>query len=298
VRWSSGKRSRNLEDRRAQRGTRRRTGGLPIGRGGAGLGIGGVVLLIAIGIFFGPEAVLGLLSGGGQMSTGGASPSTNSGNFQTTAAEEELVDFVSFVLDDAQSLWGEKLPRVGTAYRDAKLVLFRGSVESRCGFAQAQSGPFYCPGDEKVYIDLSFYGDLKRRYGAPGDFAQAYVLAHEIGHHVQTVLGTERQVRAAQRENRALANQLSVLMELQADCYAGIWAHSTRARGILDAGDLEEGMSAAAAVGDDRLQQQSQGRVNPDAFTHGTSAQRVEWFRRGLERGNPADCDTFNSVGR
>jgi predicted metalloprotease len=298
VRWRSGKRSRNLEDRRAQQGARRRTGGLPIGRGGAGLGIGGVVILIAIGIFFGPEAVLGLLSGGGQISTGGAAPSTNPGDFNTTAAEEELVDFVSFVLDDAQSLWQERLPGVGSSYRDAKLVLFREAVESRCGFAKAQSGPFYCPGDERVYIDLSFYEDLKRRYGAPGDFAQAYVLAHEIGHHVQTVVGTERQVRTAQRENPALANQLSVLVELQADCYAGVWAHSTRARGILDAGDLEEGMSAAAAVGDDRLQQQSQGRVNPDAFTHGTSAQRVEWFRRGLKRGNPADCDTFNSVER
>ena len=252
------------------------------------------MVLILIAIFFGPEAVLGLLSGGGGSLSTGTAPAAPSGEFRTTPQEEELVDFISFVLDDTQELWSELLPQYGSAYREARLVLFRDAVESRCGFAQSQSGPFYCPGDEKIYIDLAFYAELRRRFGAPGDFAQAYVLAHEIGHHVQTVLGIERQVRSAQRQDRSIANQLSVRMELQADCYAGVWAHSTQRRGLLEAGDLEEGMGAAAAVGDDRLQQQAQGRINPEAFTHGTSAQRVEWFRRCFQRGDPADCDTFS----
>jgi len=293
MRWTRGRRSRNLEDRRSQPAGRRRIR-IPGGRPGAGIGLGGIVVLIAIGVIFGPEAVLGLLGQGANSVQPSFDTAPTGGPAKTSAQEEELVDFISFVLDDSQQVWSGLLPRFGQTYRDARLVLFRDAVESRCGFASAQSGPFYCPGDEKVYIDLAFYEDLRRRFGAPGDFAQAYVLAHEIGHHVQTVLGTEREVRRLQRTATSQANELSVRMELQADCYAGVWAYSTRQRDLLDPGDIEEGMGAAAAVGDDRIQRKTQGRVNPDAFTHGSSEQRVEWFRRGLSQGNPQDCDTFS----
>ena len=183
--------------------------------------------------------------------------------------------------------------KTGTPYRDAKLVLFRDAVQSACGFAESATGPFYCPADEKVYIDLGFYEELQQRFGAPGDFAQAYVLAHEIGHHVQNLLGTEAQVREARTRRADLANELSVRLELQADCYAGVWGHSTAQRQLLESGDVEEGLGAAAAVGDDRLQRMGGGRVVPESFTHGTSAQRQEWFQRGLESGRPDACDTF-----
>jgi predicted metalloprotease len=213
------------------------------------------------------------------------------GSLRGSPEEERLVDFVSFVLDDLQETWAGLLPR----YRDAKLVLFRDAVESGCGFAAAQMGPFYCPADGKVYVDLSFYEELRQRFGAPGDFAQAYVLAHEIGHHVQKITGIEPEVRQLQQANPRQAKALSVRMELQADCLAGVWGHSTAQRDLLERGDVEEGLNAAAAIGDDRMQRMSTGRVQPDAFTHGSSEQRVYWFRRGLESGDPKDCDTFSS---
>ena len=292
MRWTRRGRSRHLEDRRFDRPRMRMR--IPGGRPATGLGCGGIVLLIVLAFIFGPDKILQLLDSGGGGLPGPPAGSAPVGT--SSAEEEELVDFVSFVLDDAQEVWARLLPQYGSSYRPARLVLFRDAVDSACGFAQAATGPFYCPGDERVYIDLGFYADLRRRFGAPGDFAQAYVLAHEIGHHVQGVLGTERQVRQLQRSRPGVANELSVLMELQADCYAGVWAHSTARRQLLERGDVEEGLAAAAAVGDDRLQRMAGGRVNPDAFTHGTSAQRVEWFRRGLESGDPRSCDTFGAV--
>jgi predicted metalloprotease len=207
-----------------------------------------------------------------------------------TRAEEQLVQFVSFVLDDNQQTWERVL---GSRYDRAKLVLFRDTVDSACGFAEAATGPFYCPGDQKVYIDLGFFAELQRRFGAGGDFAQAYVLAHEIGHHVQALAGTEPRVREAMRANPSRTNDLSVRMELQADCYAGVWGHSTSERNLLEQGDVEEGLTAAAAIGDDRIQRMGGGRVAPERFTHGSSAQRVRWFRTGLESGRPESCDTF-----
>jgi uncharacterized protein len=197
------------------------------------------------------------------------------------------------VLDDAQKTWAQILTAQGVQYRHAKLDLFRDSIDSACGMAQSATGPFYCPEDEKVYIDLGFYDELKQRFGAPGDFAEAYVLAHELGHHVQKLLGIEARVRAAQQQNPGSANQLSVRLELQADCLAGVWGHSTQQRNILEAGDVEQGLNAAAAVGDDRLQRMSSGRVNPESFTHGSSAQRVQWFQRGFQDGDISSCNTF-----
>ena len=316
MKWERRERSRNLEDRRGQR-TRRgfpfpgmgRAGGgggmpLPRGRGGK-MSLGSILLILAVMWLLGINP-LQLLGGGGGVQVpmgGGAGPGASfpgggppvgapgGGTLSSTPAEEELVDFISFVLDDTQAVWAKLLP----GYPDAKLVLFRDSVRSACGFAQAAMGPFYCPGDQKVYIDLGFYTELKQRFGAPGDFAQAYVLAHEIGHHVQRVTGTEQEVRQAQQRNPRQANQLSVRMELQADCYAGVWAHSTAQRQLLEAGDLREGLQAAAAVGDDRIQRMSRGRVAPESFTHGSSEQRMRWFRRGYESGDPRECDTFST---
>ncbi len=209
--------------------------------------------------------------------------------------EEELVDFVSFVLDDVQGIWVQELAKVGFNYKDAKLVLFTDTVRSNCGYAESAMGPFYCPLDQKVYIDLGFYQELKNRFGAPGDFAQAYVIAHEIGHHVQNLLGITEKVHGLQQRYPAQAGALSIRIELQADCLAGIWAHSTDQRDLLERGDVEEGLGAAAAVGDDRIQKQSTGHVNPETWTHGSSQQRVTWFRRGLRSGEIKECDTFNS---
>ena len=277
MRWSPGHRSANVEDRRG--------GGGRFIRGAGGMGIGTLVLLFILSLVF-KRDFFSLVGAGGV----GTPTETASGPpAETTPEEEKLVSFVSFVLDDAQKVWQEKIP----SYRPAKLVLFRDAVQSACGFAEAATGPFYCPGDEKVYIDLGFYEELQRRFGAPGDFAQAYVLAHEIGHHVQNVVGTEAQVRQARQSRADLANELSVRLELQADCYAGVWAHSTAQRAILEQGDVEEGLGAAAAVGDDRLQQMGGGRVMPESFTHGSSQQRQQWFQRGLEAGQPEACDTF-----
>jgi predicted metalloprotease len=253
------------------------------------MGAGGLILLVVLSLIFGRDFVsLAGESGVAPSAETGAAPPA-----ETTPEEEKLVSFVSFVLDDAQKTWRQLSTATGTPYRDAKLVLFRDAVQSACGFAESATGPFYCPADEKVYIDLGFYEELQQRFGAPGDFAQAYVLAHEIGHHVQNILGTEGEVRRARTERADLANELSVRLELQADCYAGVWANSTGQRQNLEQGDLEEGMTAAAAVGDDRLQRMGGGRVAPESFTHGTSEQRQEWFRRGYEAGRPDACDTF-----
>jgi predicted metalloprotease len=268
------------------------------------MGLGSILVMLVVMWLLGvdPMALLGALSGGapggGSIQVpsgpgalpGGANMGTG-GQVRSTPEEEELVEFVSFVLDDAQSIWQRHV----RGYPPAKLVLFRDAVESACGFAQAAMGPFYCPSDQKVYIDLGFYEELRQRFGAPGDFAQAYVLAHEIGHHVQKVTGTEEQVRRAQGSHPRDANALSVRMELQADCYAGVWAHSTARRDLLEAGDLEEGLAAAAAVGDDRIQRMSTGRVAPEKFTHGSSEQRMHWFRVGYESGDPTACDTFSA---
>jgi predicted metalloprotease len=274
MRWTSRGRSRDLEDRRGQGGFRR----------AAPIGVGGLLILVVLSLITGQDFLSQADPGGGALDTSTAEPYT------PTAEEEKLVDFVSFVLDDSQDVWTQLL---GPNYQRARLVLFTDAVESACGFAQSATGPFYCPADQRVYIDLGFYRELQQRFGAPGDFAQAYVLAHEIGHHVQTLTGTERQVRQAQGGNPSQANALSVRMELQADCYAGVWAHTTSRRGLLEGDDVEEALNAASAIGDDRIQRMGSGRVAPERFTHGSSAQRMEWFRRGFETGQPAACDTF-----
>jgi predicted metalloprotease len=235
---------------------------------------------------------LALLDGGSNVGPGPAAVSN--ADPARDAAEKPLVEFVSFVLDDTQNTWEQVLPdQTGTPYRHAKLVLFRDYTQSGCGGAESATGPFYCPLDEKVYIDLGFYDELKRRFGAPGEFAQAYVLAHEVGHHVQKILGIEGKVRRLQQQDPRAANPLSVRMELQADCLAGVWAHSTQQRGLLEQGDVESALGAAAAVGDDHIQQMSRGRVQPETFTHGSSEQRVSWFTKGLNSGSIGACNTF-----
>jgi predicted metalloprotease len=227
----------------------------------------------------------------------GQAPSGQQQSVPVDPAQDKLKDFVSVVLADTEDTWGEIFQRGGATYERPKLVLFTGAVRSACGLAQSAVGPFYCPGDRKVYIDLDFYKMLEQRFGAPGEFAKAYVVAHEIGHHVQNLLGVSEKVHAAmERSSRERANQLSVRQELQADCYAGIWAnHANRSRHILESGDVEAGLNAAAAIGDDRLQRQAQGYVAPESFTHGSSAQRVQWFKRGLESGELSACDTFKA---
>jgi predicted metalloprotease len=281
MRWTPRGKSADLEDRRGQRGG--------FGRRVAPIGLGGLAILVVLSLITGQDFLSVVSQPGGEV---GGGPST--APVETTPEEEKLVELVSFVLDDSQDTWTRLL---GGRYQRARLVLFRDATESACGFGQAATGPFYCPADRQVYIDLGFYNELAQRFGAEGDFAQAYVLAHEIGHHVQTLVGTERQVRQLQGENPALRNDLSVRMELQADCYAGIWAHSTARRDVLEQGDVEEALGAAAAIGDDRIQRMTRGRVAPDSFTHGSSADRVAWFRRGFESGDPQSCDTF-AAGR
>ena len=279
MRWTPGGISGDIEDRRGQGG-----GGLR----GTGLGIGGTILLLLLSLIFRHDFV-SLFSGSSDTLP---APNQQSPVAQDTA-EANLVQFVSFVLDDTQKTWERILPQYGTQYRHAKLVLFRDQTESSCGLAQSATGPFYCPADEKVYIDLGFYDELKRRFGVPGEFAQAYVLAHEVGHHVQKLLGISGKVQMLQQQNPTRANPLSVRLELQADCLAGVWAHSTAQRSLLETSDVESGLQAAAAVGDDRIQRMARGRVSPESFTHGTSAQRVEWFERGLANGEVSQCNTF-----
>jgi predicted metalloprotease len=281
MRWTPGGPSSDLEDRRGSSGG--------FGGGGMRIGLGGAAVLLVLSLIF-KQNFFALLGG-----DGGAAAPTDSGLVASTPEEDKEVQFVSFVLDDAQSTWENIFRQRGQQYEHAKLVLFRDAIQSACGFAEAATGPFYCPSDEKVYIDLGFYDELRQRFGAPGDFAQAYVLTHELGHHVQRLLGTEAKVREAQQQRPDQANALSVGLELQADCYAGVWGHETAQRQILEAGDVEEGLAAAAAVGDDRVQRMSGQGVHPEGFTHGTSEQRSSWFRRGFESGRPEDCDTFKS---
>lgn len=282
--WRGGRRSGNIEDRRGG-GTRL---GFPGGMPRGGISIAGILALALISIFFGVDP--------GSILQPGAPPD-EPGAETSGPAGDELKDFVAVVLADTEDTWHEIFRRMGKTYVEPRLVLFAGAVESACGFAQAAIGPFYCPRDRKVYIDLSFYRDLRDRFQAPGDFAEAYVIAHEIGHHVQTLLGITRQVDALRsRAGQTEANALSVRVELQADCLAGIWAHhADRTRHVLEAGDVEEALAAASAIGDDRLQREPNGYVDPDSFTHGISAQRVRWFKRGLAQGDLADCDTFGA---
>jgi len=279
MRWRGRQGSSNIEDRR----------GVRFGRAG-GIGIGTIVLAL-IAIYFGqdPSVVL--------QGVQPSAPTSEEVPYEETAEEAQSREFIGVVLADTEETWGEIFRQAGRTYEQPKLVLFSGAVQSACGFAEAAVGPFYCPGDHKVYIDLSFYQELQNRFGAPGDFAQAYVVAHEIGHHVQTLLGiSERNMAARQQASEAEANALSVRQELQADCFAGIWAHNAdRSRQLLEQGDIEEGLNAAAAIGDDRLQKQARGYVAPESFTHGSSEQRVRWFKRGFETGSVQACDTFGT---
>ena len=289
MRWSSGDRG-NIEDRRGDSGG---GGGIPLGVGG--LGIGGVIVVALLSMYTGVDFFS--LLGGGSAGPTPVGTSGSSGKVAASPAEERLVDMMDAVARDAQDTWSDLL---GSRYEPTKVVLFRDAIQSACGYAQSATGPFYCPGDRKVYLDLGFFDELQRRFGAPGDFAQAYVLAHEIGHHVQNLTGTEARVRQLQSQNPGEVNPLSVKLELQADCYAGVWGHSASQSGRaangkveLDPGDVEEGLRAAAAIGDDRLQRLGTGRVMPEKFTHGSSEQRVTWFKRGLDTGDPNACNTF-----
>jgi hypothetical protein len=309
MRWKGRRRSSNIEDRRgSSAGGLGGLGGLGGRRGGGGLlrllpvvirflGVKGTLLaaLVLGGVLYFSGGDLGAILGG--LSGGGVQTSAPGGKIEQTAAEKELVEFVSVVLADTEDTWHALFEQRGDTYKEPRLVLYRGAVNSACGLGQAAMGPFYCPGDQKVYLDLGFFDDLKRRHDAPGDFAQAYVIAHEVGHHVQTLLGISAKVQQAKRGlDEAGANKLSVRQELQADCFAGIWGyHADRSRQLLEQGDVEEGLAAASAIGDDRLQRQARGYVSPDSFTHGSSAQRVRWFKRGLERGEMNACNTFAS---
>ncbi len=281
MRWRSARRSTNIEDRRRVRVSRKAAGG----------GIG-IVVIALIAMYFGIDPSIFLSQQGTTSSI-----STQTSPRQISPAENQLAEFVSVVLADTEDTWHELFGKMGKTYKEPNLVLFSGAVQSACGFAQAAMGPFYCPADQKVYVDLSFYQDLKNRHGAPGDFAQAYVIAHEIGHHVQTLLGISEKVHSARtRVSQVEGNRLSVMQELQADCFAGIWAHhANRARQILEEGDIEEALGAASAIGDDRLQRKSRGYVTPDSFTHGSSTQRVRWFKRGLGAGDVGQCNTFRA---
>jgi predicted metalloprotease len=274
-----GRQSSNVEDRRGIRF-----------KGAGGIGLGSIVLAL-VAIYFGQDPSIFLQqaqqSGGQQQQV----------PYEESAAETEARQLVSQVLADTEEAWGQIFSSSGRTYEQPKLVLFSGAVESACGFAQAAVGPFYCPADHQVYIDLSFYDELRDRFGASGDFAQAYVIAHEVGHHVQTLLGISDKTQAARsRASQTESNALSVRQELQADCFAGIWAHNAdQSRNVLEAGDVEEGLNAASAIGDDRLQKQSRGYVSPESFTHGSSEQRVRWFKRGFESGLIESCDTFEA---
>jgi len=276
--------SSNVEDRRGMR---------PV-RTGVGLSLGGVLFLVVLSLFgINPLPFLGVATKAPEVQM------QDTGQpYQESPREAQTRELTAVVLADTEETWSALLPKYGVQYVEPKLVLFSGAVASACGTGQSAMGPFYCPLDQKVYLDMSFFDDLSQRFGAPGDFAQAYVIAHEVGHHVQNLVGTAEKVSAAQqRMRKADANAMSVRMELQADCYAGVWAHNAaRSRQLLEPGDVEEGLRAASAIGDDRIQKQTQGRVVPDAFTHGSSEQRMRWFNRGLETGNPEACDTFSAA--
>jgi predicted metalloprotease len=291
MRWTRGYSSDQVDDRRGE-------GPASAGMGGAGVGI--------LFWLFSRFGLPGLLVGGvvlyfaSNIGTGGSTPATARGGEQATGAaandpEREAVEFVSFVFDDVQKSWGERFAQKGQRYVPARLVLFRDAIGSACGLGQEAMGPFYCPSDRKVYIDLSFYRELRDRFGAPGDFAQAYVIAHEVGHHVQHLLGIDQRVRDAPRRAQQGEQGASVRLELQADCFAGIWAQSTERRQLLEAGDVDEALRAAASIGDDRLQREATGKVQPESWTHGSSAERVRWFKRGYELGSLEACDTFGT---
>jgi uncharacterized protein len=324
MKWRGGRRSSNVEDRRGAGGGGFGRGPFSGGFGGGGLGrggfgrgglgggglripggrrggFGGIGLIIVAGLLF-------LVFGGDLGSLLGQGPTqvtqeqrvpapSMQGQRATPRPGDELAEFVSVVLADTEDTWNDIFAAANQTYREPTLVLFTNMVQSGCGFAQAATGPFYCPLDEKLYVDLSFYSDLKNRFGAPGDFAQAYVIAHEVGHHVQKLTGIADRVRQVQSQlSKAEANQLQVMMELQADCYAGIWAnHAQRKRDIVEPGDIDEALNAAAAIGDDRMQRRAQGYVVPDSFTHGSSEQRQRWFRIGYEEGSVQACNTFDA---
>ena len=282
MRLEDQRESENVEDRR----------GAGMGAGRGRLGIGGIVIALALGYFFGidPSALMGMLDQG--MPTAASVPAGK------PPADDEMARFVSKVLSSTEDTWRDVFRQSGREYEDPKLVLFTGATPTACGTGQSAMGPFYCPGDRKVYIDLAFYRDLRERFEAPGEFAQAYVIAHEVGHHVQHLLGISDRVRAARgRVGEAQANALSVKLELQADCFAGVWGRSADTmKRLLEPGEIEQALNAAAAIGDDRLQQQSRGVVVPESFTHGSSEQRVRWFKRGFESGDPKVCDTFKAA--
>ena len=284
MRWQDGRRSTNVEDRRGSRIPGRVKGGSI-----------GILLLALVGMYFGIDPSI-ILNMGESVQV--SQPGQSGAPVEQTEEDRQLAEFVSVVLADTEDVWKEQFRAAGQTYAEPNLVLFSGAVQSACGFAEAAMGPFYCPGDGKVYIDLSFYRELKRNMNAPGDFAQAYVIAHEVGHHVQNLLGLSRQMEAMRRQvSKTEYNRLSVKMELQADCFAGLWAHHAhRARQVVEPGDIDEALNAASQIGDDRLQKQQRGYVTPDSFTHGTSAQRVSWFQRGYQTGRFDNCDTINAA--
>jgi len=283
MRWENGRRSDNIEDRRGMRVNGRRL---------AGGGIGAIILAL-VAMYFGVDPSV-ILNQAGSLAPTQETHQPASSNPE----EDKLKDFMSVVLADTEDVWGTLFKESGKSYQPPTLVLYSGAVQSACGFAEAAMGPFYCPGDHKLYLDMRFFNDLAKRHDAPGDFAQAYVVAHEVGHHVQTLLGISDKVDAARRRaSEAAGNALQVRMELQADCFAGVWAyHANQPRHVLEPGDIEEALAAAAGVGDDRLQQQARGYVVPESFTHGSSAQRMRWFSRGMQDGNPGQCDTFKAT--
>jgi len=284
MRWQDQPESDNVEDRRGPAGTR-----------GVGLGLGGIVLVLAVSYLTGanPLTILNMLSGIQDM----APTREDTQSIPTGPPSDQLGKFASVVLADTERTWRQLLPALGRAYEDPRLVLFTGGVRSACGMTSSAVGPFYCPNDRKVYLDLSFFNEMSQRLGAPGDFAQAYVIAHEVGHHVQNLLGIAEKVNRLQRQvSESEGNALSVRLELQADCFAGVWGHhANRERNLIEPGDFEEGLHAAAAIGDDRLQKMSRGYVQPETWTHGSSQQRATWLRKGLDSGNPQVCDTFSS---
>ena len=285
MRWQDGRRSTNVED---QRGA-----GMPASVKGGGIGI---LLLALVGMYFGIDPSI-ILNMGNSVQV--AQPGRQAGGpVQQSEEDRQLAEFVSVVLADTEDTWNQIFRAGGKNYAEPSLVLFSGAVQSACGFAEAAMGPFYCPGDGKVYIDLSFYRDLKKNMNAPGDFAQAYVIAHEVGHHVQNLIGLAGKMESMRRQvSKTEYNRLSVMMELQADCFAGVWAyHADRTRQVVEPGDIDEALNAASQIGDDRLQKQHRGYVTPDSFTHGSSEQRVRWFQRGYQSGKMASCDTFNAA--
>ena len=287
MRWQGRKQSNNIEDRR---GSGSGSGGFPGGRGG--MGLGGLIVVL-IGYFVFGVDLTGMVSGNSAPSAQVASQQS-AGPVKQTGEEAQLRELSGVVLASTEEAWAAYFQKHGATYREPKMVLYRGATSTACGTGQSAMGPFYCPADEKVYLDLAFYDDMKNQLRAEGDFAFAYVIAHEVGHHVQNLLGINQKVSQAQRSSsKKQANQLSVALELQADCFAGVWGQHVQKQGLLEIGDVEKAMNAAAAVGDDRLQQQATGRVVPDSFTHGSSEQRMQWFNRGFQSGDPAQCNTF-----